>query len=449
MNSTSSDSQSPEQDGVTPREAIALAASLLQKGHPPPAAEICRRVLAVAPADADAHHFLGLALYQLGGVREGLEHIRQAVDIDPDYADAHNNLGNVLRQQGFLDDAALAYERALSLRPNGAEMLNNVGTILRARGRIDEAIVMYKRALEQAPDHAEAHHNLGNAFLALDRDDEAIDAYRRALLLLPYHGASYNNLGTALHCVGRVTEAAELYQRWVELDPDNPEAHHMLAACTGANVPLRASDGYVRRMFDRFAYSFDEVLGRLEYKAPALVATAVADVLGSPSATRDVLDAGSGTGLVAPLVRPYARRLVGVDLSEKMLAFSRARNIYDELVLSELTEYLTSQEEAFDLITSVDTLCYFGDLDAVLQAASRACRIGGLLVFTVESLAPDEANIGFRLNPHGRYSHTEGYVCRILDAADFELVSLTPSVLRHEMKRPVSGFVVSARRRPA
>jgi predicted TPR repeat methyltransferase len=434
---------------VTAEEAVGLATSLLKSGQLSPAAEIYRRVLAVMPDEANAHHFLGLALYLLGDVREGVDHIRRAIDIFPGYADAHNNLGNILRQQGLLDDAAQAYERALALRPDDADMLNNVGTILRARGRTEEALAMYQRALERSPDHADALHNLGNALLALDRDDAAIEAYRRALLLRPYHGASYNNLGTALHCVGRVSEAAELYKRWVELDPENPEAHHMLAACTGADVPSRASDGYVRRVFDRFAYSFDEVLERLEYKAPALVASAVGDIFRSPGATLDILDAGSGTGWVGPLLRPYARRLVGVDLSEKMLAFSRARNVYDELVLAELTEYLSRRKEDFDLIASVDTFCYFGDLSAVLRGAARACRAGGHLVFTVESLASDEAVRDFRLNPHGRYSHGESYVRRVLDDANFDATAVTSAVLRHEMKRPVAGLVVSARRRPA
>ena len=37
-----------------------------------------------------------------------------------------------------------------------------------------------------------------------------------------------------------------------------------------------------------------------------------------------VLDAGCGTGLCGPLLRPYAKRLVGVDLSSGMLERARA-----------------------------------------------------------------------------------------------------------------------------
>ena len=91
----------------------------------------------------------------------------------------------------------------------------------------------------------------------------------------------------------------------------------------------------------------------------------------------DVLDAGCGTGLCGPLLAPYARRLVGVDLSERMLDQARARDVYDELVKGELTEYLAASAGTFDAIVSADTLVYFGPLEAVAEAAERALRPGG------------------------------------------------------------------------
>ena len=53
-----------------------------------------------------------------------------------------------------------------------------------------------------------------------------------------------------------------------------------------------------------------------------------------------VLDLGCGTGLAGQMLRPCASRLVGVDLSAEMLAKAEARNIYDQLVAAELTEWL-------------------------------------------------------------------------------------------------------------
>src|SRR5947207_11732494 len=160
----------------------------------------------------------------------------------------------------------------------------------------------------------------------------------------------------------------------------------MLAACTGRDVPARASNGFVERTFDSFASSFESKLEHLSYRAPALVAAMLENSGLEPSKQLDVLDAGCGTGLCGPLLVPYARRLVGVDLSEGMLAQARERNVYDELVKGELTAYLADHNEAFDVIVSADTLVYFGPLDHVAAASERALQPGGRLIFTVEEL---------------------------------------------------------------
>ena len=79
-----------------------------------------------------------------------------------------------------------------------------------------------------------------------------------------------------------------------------------------------------------------------------------------------VLDAGCGTGLCGPLLKPYAEILVGVDLSPKMLAKALGRQVYEELIETELVAYLGQRTASFDLIVSADTLIYFGELRSFL-----------------------------------------------------------------------------------
>ena len=160
-----------------------------------------------------------------------------------------------------------------------------------------------------------------------------------------------------------------------------------MAACSGRDVPARASDAFIEQTFDSFAGSFDSKLAKLLYRAPALVAEMLGDSdVDASKRHLDVLDAGCGTGLCGPLIAPYARRLVGVDLSARMLAQARARNVYDELVQRELTAYLRDSPGAFDAIVSADTLVYFGPLQDVVMASVEALRPGGRLIFTVEEL---------------------------------------------------------------
>ena len=73
-------------------------------------------------------------------------------------------------------------------------------------------------------------------------------------------------------------------------------------------------------------------------------------VMGMLDGRDNILDVGCGTGLCGALLSPYARRLVGVDLSDRMLDQARERNIYDELVKGELTAYLDGCRDAYDVI---------------------------------------------------------------------------------------------------
>ena len=86
--------------------------------------------------------------------------------------------------------------------------------------------------------------------------------------------------------------------------------------------------------------SFEAKLESLSYRAPELVAAALADAGLAADGRFEILDIGCGTGLCGPLLRPYASRLVGVDLSAGMLAHARQKEVYTELVQCELTEFL-------------------------------------------------------------------------------------------------------------
>jgi predicted TPR repeat methyltransferase len=444
---TSDDSgaSAPKELGLA--DAMAYARELQKENRLEAADELYRRIIAAAPDYPDGWHFRGMVAFQLGRLGEAETLIRRAVELAPAYPDAHNNLGNVLQHQKRTEEAVTCYERAIALQPDLADAYNNLGNALQQQKRHDEAIVFYERAIALRPEMADAHLNLGKALEALDLMDKALTAYRQAVMLRPFHYDSYRRLGSALYGWGRIDEAADVYRKWLSLEPDNPLARHLLSACTGQEVPARASDDCVRNIFEGFADSFDQILEGLRYRAPALVAQAAAEAVGAPEARLDILDAGCGTGLCGEHFKPFARRLVGVDLSLEMLKRAGVRKLYDELIMGELTAFVGAVPAAWDLIVSADTLVYFGDLAAAMAAAYRGLRPGGSVVFTLERASEDEAPQGLRINPHGRYSHTESYVRRVLSAAGLEPRQLTHVHLRLELKKPVEGLLVVASRR--
>jgi predicted TPR repeat methyltransferase len=427
-------------------DAVEHAKGLHQQGYVRQAAEIYSRVLSQRSNHVDALHFLGVAAMQLGDPEGAEKLIRATLYYVPNHPDAHNNLGNVLKRLGKLDEAKLAYARALELRPDNPETLTNLGTILAADQKVEEAMAMYQKALALRPDHVEAHHNLGNLYLQLGDREAGLAAYRTAVMLKPYSPDAYRKLGVTCAALGMLEDAKSVFRKWVSLVPDNPEAQHMLAAAEGGDAPARGSDAYVKSLFDRFAGSFDAVLQKLDYRAPALVGDTLAQVYGEPRGSLTILDAGCGTGLGGPLLKPYARRLIGLDLSDGMIAQARRREVYDDFVVAEVAAYLSERPRAHDLITAIDAFCYIGDLAATARALFTTLTEGGHAIFTVERHEPGEDDKGYRLEPTGRYTHSLPYIEQVMQGAGLERVLVREEVLRQENAKPVHGLAVVVRR---
>jgi predicted TPR repeat methyltransferase len=398
----------------TPDPMLAKAMAAHQKGRIAEAKAMYERILRRRPDDPDALNFLGMLEYQRGNQALGIRLLQKSLESAPENPHAWMNLGNMLLGTGDAERGAQAYEQVTTLAPGLWQGWFNRATCLRRLRRLEEAIESLKTAISLKPDHDQAYEKLGMIF------------YR----------------------AGKTREMAELYADWVRYNPDNPTARHMYAAAAGQAVPDRASDEYVRSTFDGFADTFDENLQDLGYRAPQLLAAAIARHLG-PDPVRgalDILDAGAGTGLCGPLLRARARRLVGVDLSTGMLDKARARRVYDELVAAELGGYLRAQPAAFDVVVSADTLVYFGALEDVLSAAADSLRPGGLLAFTVERWIDGGDGARFTMGLHGRYVHTEAYVAGALAGAGLRVLEVAPEVLRSELGTDVQGMVVVAQR---
>jgi len=428
---------------LTLDEAVAFAVALQKNEHLAEAGELYRRVLEASPAHSAALHYSGVLAHQQGRNNEAIALVERSLAEAPDQADWFSNLGIILQSDGQLDKAIAAYQRAIALDPGHANAHSNLGVLLRATGKTAEAESAYRTAIQLNPDHIDAYTNLGILLNGLGRTQEATACYCKVITLRPKHPEARKLLALAHCALGEIGEAVRIFEGWLVEDPGDPIARHMLAACTGRDVPARASNAFVETTFDSFAASFESRLQRLSYRAPALVAAMLESSGREPSKRLDVLDAGCGTGLCGTLVAPYARSLTGVDLSGGMLARAKEKGVYDTLVEAELTTYLRDHENAFDAIVSADTLVYFGDLDDVVSAAAGALRPNGLLLFTLEDAGDREAAAGYRLETHGRYSHAGAYVERLLAFAGLQ-AEVVHADLRMEAGVPVAGLVIRA-----
>jgi len=205
--------------------------------------------------------------------------------------------------------------------------------------------------------------------------------------------------------------------------------------------------GYVRSLFDQYAVNFDQALVEvLGYRGPALLREA----LRATAAARRrafyfgrAIDLGCGTGLVAEALHAHCGTIVGVDLSPAMAAAARRKNVYADVAVGDMTDFIAARPEgSCDLVVAGDALVYLADLAPVCRAVARALCSDGLFAFTVET----HAGTGVVLGEKVRYAHGADHVRAALAAANLVPLTLDHVATRTENGVPVPGSLVIAGR---
>jgi predicted TPR repeat methyltransferase len=354
-------------------------------------------------------------------------------------------VGKALRLAGRLEEAVRVMRRASPDEQRDVRLHDELGTVLSELNRQEEAIGSFLTALRLAPDRGDLCNKLGEAFCSRGLYKPAVDWFDRGQQMDPTVSRHYYSHGRSLVAMGCIKLASEVFQQWIEAEPENPIAQHLAIATLGRQEADRASPEYVCKLFNDCADRFDGILARLQYCGPQILLAALQEIAGNPASGWDVLDVGCGTGLSGAALRPVARRLVGVDLSSGMLALARQRGVYDELVESDLIDYLTATSNRFDVVTASDVLTYLGDLSAFFQSATKVLHPGGLIAVAVEAFDGDAKGQTYRLNATGRFSHSAQYLRSQFKDVGLSIACLRDVVMREEGSRPVPSLVAVGR----
>jgi predicted TPR repeat methyltransferase len=236
---------------------------------------------------------------------------------------------------------------------------------------------------------------------------------------------------------GRVEESIGEFREALRLKPDSPDWRYQLAAVSGDRSIKTAPAQYVRNLFDFYAPKFDKhLVEKLKYQTPKLLLERVLEA--TERRELDVLDLGCGTGLCGVEFRPYAKRMVGVDLSPAMLKVAESRKIYDQLTAGDLMPALGAAGDAYDLIVAGDVLVYVGDLSEFMPGVAKALRTGGLLACSIE----DYDGPGFFLHPEERFAHSIGYFRDLATASGLIEKSANKVILRRNKDVDVFGWIL-------
>ena len=146
----------------------------------------------------------------------------------------------------------------------------------------------------------------------------------------------------------------------------------------------------------------------------------------------DILDMGCGTGSLARILRPYARTLVGIDLSPDMLFKAEGICLYDSLYKKDLSQYLSEVSNHYDTIIAAAVLIHFYDLDNIFFLIRDSLKLNGKFIFSIF----EETQKNKSLNSFLMYAHSDEYITKLADRLNLKIIYRQKDI--HEYHKEVS-----------
>ncbi len=201
-------------------------------------AEICRKVLAIAPENAAAHHQLALAAAATEDMLTAVVEATQAVTLAPEDAENYLTRARILADMGQWAEAEADANYLLAQFDVTEESLWLKAALRRAQGAAAEAIPYYIRMKDLNPFAERAYVAMSEAYAECRQRDASLKTLEEGLELLPESGALYKERGRIRMELGDKAGAMEDVKRAMELLPE--EARRVEGAFTNIAAETEA-----------------------------------------------------------------------------------------------------------------------------------------------------------------------------------------------------------------
>lgn len=420
------------------------------------------------PDYAQAHFNLGLLFIQQGKIEHAIKQFNNVLSLLPDFVPAARYLGDLFLQQQNFIEAKKHYETILDLKIEDADVYNNLGVVYLKQDQWEEASQYFTKAILADNKHIDAKNNLATVYLQHERFDNAIRSYQDVLALKPEDLEANYNLGVATMAIGELEaarqqfekvirmdaknidarvnlaavllklderkQAIKLYEEVLVIEPNQAIADYMLKALKGAEQPVAAPEQYVENLFDNYAGYYEKHMGEvLRYTVPEKMEELLKPYLNNEM---DILDLGCGSGLAAEKFKAYAKSIIGIDLSNKMLKAAAKKTIYANLIHADLAPGIQRLVHSVDLIIAADVFVYLGSLREIFHLVHSKLSTKGLFCFSTEL-----GEEGYQLQVTARYTHSIAYIEELAEISGFEVIAKNTIIPRYQDDKPIQGML--------
>lgn len=286
----------------------------------------------------------------------------------------------------------------------------------------------------------EKYKSLGDNYSNQGDNRLALEQYLIAWKISPGNFSLNESLGNIYARLEQYDKSAQHFSICQKIDPDNQGIEYVLSCLSCGKILDKAPHLWVTNVFDNMAGSFEQHLTSLKYKIPNEIRT-VFDQISESNRRYDCLDLGCGTGLSGLAFYSICNNLVGVDISKKMILEAEKKNIYNEIINSDIADSFSKLSGKFDLFLSTDVFIYIGNLDDVFEKVKEIAKPNAYFLFSIERLSEENMQKGFKSLPSGRYAHSLNYIQILSERNEFEIISQKNTLIREENGKGIEGNV--------
>jgi|GEM_PF-4959204 len=419
-------------------QAFKRAITFFESGYITQAKEIYEKILQEDNNSFDAHHLLGICHFQLNSFEDSIISIKKAIKLNPEILKSYIDLGDSYRALKQYENAQSAYEEVLEKNPNSAIAYHGLGLSYKEKKEYNKALTFFKKAIKLDRNFFICYYDMANTYEKLNKFELYFFYLEKTININPDFYDALFSMAQYYRKTKNEKKMKVYLEKTLEKQPKHPGANHLLASLNQEADSIYSLE-YAEELFDRYADFFEaHLVDTLNYQVPFIIKEKLKYL--NPPRSSKVLDLGCGTGLLGKTVVDMFPSLVGVDISANMIAEARKKEIYTTLHTKDINEFLSKNEQEFDLIIAPDVFIYIGDLKTIFSRVKTILKNNGYYIFTIE----DDSNINtvdFQLGKSGRFSHTIKYVDSLCKENGFEIVDKEQIILREENKIGQEGII--------